>query len=85
MLQIIAPEFFEKLEPFLEAGDAAKIGKVRLSGSQEVKPQFFCFYLSSVCNEIDQWPPPSPGQTLNLPIVGTVLQVGQWGKGLVCR
>ncbi|XP_015260242.1 PREDICTED: protein DENND6B [Cyprinodon variegatus] len=47
MLQIIAPEFFEKLEPFLEA----------------------------VCNEIDQWPPPSPGQTLNLPIVGTVLQI----------
>ncbi|XP_038163896.1 protein DENND6B [Cyprinodon tularosa] len=47
MLQIIAPEFFEKLEPFLEA----------------------------VCNEIDQWPPPSPGQTPNLPIVGTVLQI----------
>ncbi|XP_023205561.1 protein DENND6B isoform X2 [Xiphophorus maculatus] len=47
VLQIIAPEFFEKLEPFLEA----------------------------VCNEIDQWPNPSPGQTLNLPIVGVVLQV----------
>uniref|UniRef100_A0A3B3TWC4 DENN/MADD domain containing 6B n=1 Tax=Poecilia latipinna TaxID=48699 RepID=A0A3B3TWC4_9TELE len=47
VLQIIAPEFFEKLEPFLEA----------------------------VCNEIDQWPNPSPGQTLNLPVVGVVLQV----------
>ncbi|XP_047245183.1 protein DENND6B isoform X2 [Girardinichthys multiradiatus] len=47
LLQIIAPEFFEKLEPFLEA----------------------------VCNEIDQWPPPTPGQTLNLPIVGVVLQI----------
>ncbi|XP_027900092.1 protein DENND6B [Xiphophorus couchianus] len=47
VLQIIAPEFFEKLEPFLEA----------------------------VCNEIDQWPNPSPGQMLNLHIVGVVLQV----------
>lgn len=30
-----------------------------------------------VCNEIDQWPNPSPGQTLNLPIVGVVLQVSR--------
>ncbi|XP_054876295.1 protein DENND6B isoform X2 [Poeciliopsis prolifica] len=45
--KVIAPEFFDKLEPFLEA----------------------------VCSEIDQWPNPSPGQTLNLPIVGVVLQV----------
>uniref|UniRef100_A0A8C5FSZ9 DENN/MADD domain containing 6B n=1 Tax=Gadus morhua TaxID=8049 RepID=A0A8C5FSZ9_GADMO len=48
LLQIIAPEYFEKLEPCLEA----------------------------VCNEIDQWPSPVPGLTLNLPVMGTVLQVG---------
>ncbi|XP_076025266.1 protein DENND6B [Genypterus blacodes] len=47
LLQIIAPEYFEKLEPCLEA----------------------------VCNEIDQWPSPVPGSTLNLPIMGVVLQV----------
>ncbi|XP_036432666.1 protein DENND6B [Colossoma macropomum] len=47
LLQIIAPEYFEKLEPCLEA----------------------------VCNEIDQWPPPVPGQTLNLPVMGVVMQV----------
>ncbi|CAL8323415.1 unnamed protein product [Lota lota] len=47
LLQIIAPEYFEKLEPCLEA----------------------------VCNEIDQWPSPVPGLTLNLPVMGTVLQV----------
>ncbi|XP_049423165.1 protein DENND6B isoform X2 [Epinephelus fuscoguttatus] len=47
LLQIVAPEFFEKLEPCLEA----------------------------VCNEIDQWPSPVPGQTLNLPVMGVVLQV----------
>ncbi|XP_040886086.1 protein DENND6B isoform X2 [Toxotes jaculatrix] len=47
LLQIIAPEFFEKLEPCLEA----------------------------VCNEIDQWPSPVPGLTLNLPVMGVVLQV----------
>ncbi|XP_042367649.1 protein DENND6B isoform X2 [Plectropomus leopardus] len=47
LLQIIAPEFFEKQEPCLEA----------------------------VCNEIDQWPSPVPGQTLNLPVMGLVLQV----------
>ncbi|XP_006633842.1 protein DENND6B isoform X1 [Lepisosteus oculatus] len=47
LLQLIAPEYFEKLEPCLEA----------------------------VCNEIDQWPSPVPGQTLNLPVMGVVLQV----------
>ncbi|XP_069375954.1 protein DENND6B isoform X2 [Paralichthys olivaceus] len=47
LLQIIAPEFFEKLEPCLEA----------------------------VCNEIDQWPSPIPGLTLNLPVMGVALQV----------
>uniref|UniRef100_A0A3Q3W730 UDENN domain-containing protein n=1 Tax=Mola mola TaxID=94237 RepID=A0A3Q3W730_MOLML len=47
LLQIIAPEFFEKLEPCLEA----------------------------VCNDIDQWPSPVPGLTLNLPMMGVVLQV----------
>ncbi|XP_035003739.1 protein DENND6B isoform X2 [Hippoglossus stenolepis] len=46
LLQIIAPEFFEKLEPCLEA----------------------------VCNEIDQWPSPTPGLTLNLPVMGVALQ-----------
>ncbi|XP_068526304.1 protein DENND6B [Anas acuta] len=47
LLQLIAPEYFDKLEPCLEA----------------------------VCNEIDQWPPPVPGQTLNLPVMGVVIQV----------
>ncbi|XP_041832900.1 protein DENND6B isoform X3 [Melanotaenia boesemani] len=47
LLQIIAPEFFEKLEPCLEA----------------------------VCNEINQWAAPTPGLTLNLPVMGVILQV----------
>ncbi|XP_075780267.1 protein DENND6B isoform X2 [Pelodiscus sinensis] len=47
LLQLIAPEYFDKLEPCLEA----------------------------VCNEIDQWLPPVPGQTLNLPVMGIVIQV----------
>ncbi|XP_028306138.1 protein DENND6B [Gouania willdenowi] len=47
LLQIVAPEFFGKLQPCLEA----------------------------VCNEIDQWPSPVPGLTLNLPVMGTTLQV----------
>ncbi|XP_019399388.1 PREDICTED: protein DENND6B isoform X1 [Crocodylus porosus] len=47
LLQLIAPEYFDKLEPCLEA----------------------------VCNEIDQWPGPAPGQTLNLPVMGVVIQV----------
>lgn len=29
----------------------------------------------AVCNEIDQWPSPLPGVTLNLPLMGVVLQV----------
>uniref|UniRef100_A0A8C1XT33 DENN/MADD domain containing 6B n=1 Tax=Cyprinus carpio TaxID=7962 RepID=A0A8C1XT33_CYPCA len=47
LLQVIAPEYFEKHEPWLE----------------------------TVCNEIDQWPAPVPGQTLNLPVMGVVMQV----------
>lgn len=47
LLQIIAPEYFEKQDPCLEA----------------------------VCNEINQWPSPVPGLTLNLPVMGAVLQV----------
>ncbi|XP_054575646.1 protein DENND6B isoform X1 [Eptesicus fuscus] len=47
LLSLIAPEYFDKLAPCLEA----------------------------VCGEIDQWPAPVPGQTLNLPVVGVVLQV----------
>ncbi|XP_063068469.1 protein DENND6B [Engraulis encrasicolus] len=47
LLQVIAPEYFEKQEPCLEA----------------------------VCNEIDQWPAPLPGQTVNLPVMGIVIQV----------
>jgi len=31
-------------------------------------------YLSA-CHDIDQWPSPSAGETVNLPIFGTVLQV----------
>ncbi|XP_041347796.1 protein DENND6A-like [Gigantopelta aegis] len=30
--------------------------------------------LEAACHDIDQWPPPIPGDTLNLPIMGTVLQ-----------
>ncbi|XP_032996864.1 protein DENND6A isoform X2 [Lacerta agilis] len=43
----IAPEYFEKNEPFLEAA----------------------------CSDIDRWPPPVPGKTLNLPIMGIVMKV----------
>lgn len=35
--------------------------------------------LLSVCSEIDQWPPPMPGQTLNLPVMGVVIQVWMGG------
>ncbi|XP_064446503.1 protein DENND6B isoform X1 [Mirounga angustirostris] len=54
LLSLIAPEYFDKLAPCLEA----------------------------VCNEIDQWPAPVPGQTLNLPVMGVVLQVraGRLGR-----
>uniref|UniRef100_A0A8C5RVU3 DENN domain containing 6B n=1 Tax=Laticauda laticaudata TaxID=8630 RepID=A0A8C5RVU3_LATLA len=47
LLRLVAPEYFEKLDPGLEA----------------------------VCRQIDQWPPPVPGQTLNLPVMGVVIQV----------
>uniref|UniRef100_A0A8C6E1P7 DENN domain containing 6B n=1 Tax=Moschus moschiferus TaxID=68415 RepID=A0A8C6E1P7_MOSMO len=52
LLGLVAPEFFDKLAPCLEA----------------------------VCNEIDQWPVPAPGQTLSLPVMGVVLQVGAGGR-----
>ncbi|XP_071081895.1 protein DENND6B-like isoform X1 [Haliotis cracherodii] len=31
--------------------------------------------LEAACHDIDQWPMPLPGDTLNLPIMGTVIQV----------
>ncbi|XP_025107449.1 protein DENND6A-like isoform X2 [Pomacea canaliculata] len=31
--------------------------------------------LEAACHDIDQWPDPIPGDTLNLPIMGTVIQV----------
>lgn len=40
------------------------------------------FFLNlEVCNEIDQWPAPIPGLTLNLPLMGVVLQVCLRGGG----
>ncbi|KAG8518006.1 Protein DENND6B [Galemys pyrenaicus] len=47
LLSLLAPEYFSRLAPCLEAA----------------------------CNEIDQWPAPTPGQTLSLPVLGVVLQV----------
>ncbi|XP_004845377.1 protein DENND6B isoform X3 [Heterocephalus glaber] len=47
LLSLMAPEYFDKLAPCLEA----------------------------VCNEIDQWPAPVPGETLNLPVMGVIIQV----------
>ncbi|XP_072845707.2 protein DENND6A [Pogona vitticeps] len=43
----IAPEYFEKNDPYLEAA----------------------------CSDIDRWPPPIPGKTLLLPIMGIVIKV----------
>lgn len=40
--------------------------------------------MSTVCNEIDQWPAPVPGQTLNLPVMGVVLQVRAGQRAHVC-
>lgn len=76
LLQIIAPEFFEKLEPCLETGD--DITAVSQSGRTCANTHF----VLAVCNEIDQWHPPTPGQTLNLPVMGVMLQVGRKGRGL---
>uniref|UniRef100_A0A2K6TZW2 DENN domain containing 6B n=1 Tax=Saimiri boliviensis boliviensis TaxID=39432 RepID=A0A2K6TZW2_SAIBB len=58
LLSLIAPEYFDKLAPCLEA----------------------------VCSEIDQWPVPLPGQTLNLPVMGVVVQVrARWLGSRLCR
>ncbi|XP_054280264.1 protein DENND6A isoform X2 [Macrosteles quadrilineatus] len=43
-----------------------------------IAPEFFdngCESVEAACHDIDQWPAPTPGDTLNLPILGTVLQV----------
>lgn len=47
MLDILAPEFFEK-------------------GADVI---------ASACHDIYMWPTPTPGQALNLPFLGSVLQV----------
>lgn len=43
-----------------------------------IAPEFFDHGACSVeaaCLDIGQWPAPVPGETLNLPVLGTVLQV----------
>jgi len=88
LLQIVAPEFFEKLAPCLEAGDDVMLchqhGPVRGMTHDDVmlchqrgpvRGMNDVFLSSSVCNGIDQWPSPAPGLTLNLPVMGVVLQV----------
>lgn len=35
----------------------------------------------TVCHEMDQWPPPVPGLSLNLPVMGVVLQVSVLARG----
>ncbi|XP_041047350.1 DENN/MADD domain containing 6Aa isoform X1 [Carcharodon carcharias] len=46
LLKLIAPEYFDKNEPCLEAA----------------------------CNDLDRWPAPIPGRTLNLPTMGVVIK-----------
>lgn len=43
-----------------------------------IAPEYFengDLSLEAACYNIDQWPSPVPGHTLNLPLLGTVLQV----------
>lgn len=45
---------------------------------KQIAPEYFersdpC--LEAACSEIDQWPPPVPGKTLHLPIMGLVIKV----------
>lgn len=82
LLKILAPEYFEKQEPCLEAGKLSLVRCVFV---------FVFFYryvlvaskvaaastwlLSTACNDIDRWPTPHPGRILTLPIMGTVIKV----------
>lgn len=77
LLQIIAPEFFEKLEPCLETGDVKTYLELPTNPSFMI---LLCLLLiPAVVNEIDQWPLPIPGLTLNLPVMGVILQVRKGG------
>lgn len=43
-----------------------------------IAPEFFDNgepSIEAACHDIDQWPNPTPGETVNLPLLGTVLQV----------
>lgn len=47
---------------------------------QTIAPEFFNSSLpglEAACHDIDQWAAPVPGATLNLPMLGTVIQVCQ--------
>jgi len=36
---------------------------------------YLMIYVLSVCHDIDQWPYPEAGHTLQLPLMGNVMQV----------
>lgn len=58
-----------------------------------IAPEFFDNgepSIEAACHDIDQWPNPIPGETVNLPLLGTILQVTElfpfssWGFTFVC-
>lgn len=55
---------------------------ITIDQSEETFSLWFLFVILTVCNEIDQWASPVPGLTLNLPLMGAVLQVSlqNWVK-----
>lgn len=76
IVDIIAPEFFENGEPGLEAGRSINITVTVLNHllifiCTRCNP-ILCF--PPACHDIDQWPPPQPGEELSLPLMGTVIQ-----------
>lgn len=91
LLKIMAPEYFEKLEPCLEAGQSEGVSLcISVSRtdclSLPVAPVILLLlmYSFTACNDIDRWPTPHPGRILTLPIMGVVIKVHTFTHKRVC-
>ncbi|NXX11647.1 DEN6B protein, partial [Podargus strigoides] len=77
MLQRESAQYFSYVY-FTQVKDSSmKRGYFQKCAVLTFRLNFLSFFpwVPAVCNEIDQWPPPVPGQTLNLPMMGVVIQV----------
>ncbi|KAG1699343.1 Protein DENND6B [Nymphon striatum] len=69
LVRIISPDYFDNGEPSIEAAEDQILDSALHDGIKSY------VVATTTCHDIDQWPPAEPGSTLNLPLLGNVIQI----------